>query len=238
MNKEDFINQILISKLGDTLAIVSLEGDNLEDIVIKADDEKQYKLIVAYQSGYLRFKNDSFNQLFEDFFKEKEEEQRRIKRREQENIQRRLEKLRLEQQRIRDAINCFRGEYAFLSNFYECPIAYNGHTYRNNEAAFQAQKDPSRSGEFVSLNPTMAKRLGKRVRQRRDWEWTKMGIMKEIVRLKFIQHPDLKEKLLATGDRLLIETNAWNGTYWGVCKGRGQNYLGKILMKIREELRN
>ena len=54
---------------------------------------------------------------------------------------------------------------------------------------------------------------------------------------KFTKHKDLKEKLLATGDAYLEETNHWHDTFWGVCKGKGQNHLGKILMEVREELK-
>ena len=48
--------------------------------------------------------------------------------------------------------------------------------------------------------------------------------------------PELREKLLATGNEELIEGNWWGDTYWGVCKGKGENNLGKSLMKIRTEL--
>ena len=60
--------------------------------------------------------------------------------------------------------------------------------------------------------------------------------MYDVVKAKFsIKH--LKEMLLATGNEELIEGNLWNDTYWGVCNGKGQNKLGKILMRVREELR-
>ena len=61
--------------------------------------------------------------------------------------------------------------------------------------------------------------------------------MEEIIRCKFTQNLDLKKKLLETEDSLLIETNNWNDTYWGVCRNKGQNNLGKILMKIRDEIK-
>ena len=74
---------------------------------------------------------------------------------------------------------------------------------------------------------------------RPDWEKVKNGIMEEIVCAKFTQHTDLAEKLLATGDRVLVEGNHWGDTFWGVDTrtGQGENHLGKILMKVREELR-
>lgn len=138
-------------------------------------------------------------------------------------------------------IDCFRGKYYFLSNFFPAPVAYGGLTYQNNEAAFQAQKtlDKADRTAFTELAPADAKRRGRHVRLRRDWEEVKDGIMEEIVRAKFTQNSKLREYLLATGDSQLIEGNTWNDRYWGVDarSGMGKNHLGKILMKVRSELK-
>ena len=134
-------------------------------------------------------------------------------------------------------INEFKGKYYFLSNFYNAEITYNGYTFRNNEAAFQAQKCPSRIKEFCDLNPSEAKRLGRHVCLRYDWEYVKEDIMYEVCKTKFIQHPDLAQLLIDTGDAALIEGNTWGDTTWGVCDGIGENKLGNILMKIRDELK-
>lgn len=133
-------------------------------------------------------------------------------------------------------IAAFENEYSFLSNFFEVDVTYNGITFKNSEAAFQAQKCPSRIDEFANLPPNKAKRLGRKVDLRADWDQVKDQIMYEICKCKFTQHPILKFMLIKTGDHELIEGNWWNDTYWGVCKGVGQNRLGKILMHIREEL--
>ena len=135
-------------------------------------------------------------------------------------------------------INNFRGEYRFLSNFFPAPVTYRGLTYKNNEAAFQAQKDLSRLKEFTQLDPSAAKRLGRRVRLRSDWEEVKLDIMEDIVRAKFTQNQDLAQKLLNTYPQQLVEGNNWNDTFWGVCRGKGNNALGLILMVIRNELQN
>lgn len=137
-------------------------------------------------------------------------------------------------------IDRFDAEYFFLSNFEDSLITYDGITYKNVEAAFHAQKvfDREKKKEFSNLNPSEAKRLGRRVKLRSDWESVKVDIMTDLVRIKFLQNPDLKKKLLATGDQILIEGNWWNDKFWGVCKGEGQNYLGRILMMIRKELRD
>lgn len=69
-----------------------------------------------------------------------------------------------------------------------------------------------------------------------DWEEVKDKVMYEIVLAKFTQNPDLKEKLLATGDEHLEEGNTWGDTTWGTVNGIGENRLGIILMKVRKEL--
>lgn len=134
-------------------------------------------------------------------------------------------------------ISEFRGKYYFLSNFYSSPVYYRGMTFRNAEAAFHAQKDRSRASEFTRLNPSEAKRLGRRVRLRRDWEDIKEDIMFEVVMAKFGGSQALADALLATGDEKLVEGNTWGDRYWGVCDGNGLNKLGGILERVRENLR-
>lgn len=132
-------------------------------------------------------------------------------------------------------INEFEGDYYFLSNFYPCQIIYNGYMFKSSESAFQSAKDLSRQIEFESLTPGRAKKLGKQVNLRPDWEEIKNSVMEDILRIKF-NKIRLKEKLVSTYPRELIEGNNWNDTYWGVCNGKGKNNLGKILMKLRKEI--
>ena len=133
-------------------------------------------------------------------------------------------------------IDKFEGKYFFLSNFYECPVTYNRLTYQNAEAAFHAQKtfNLGIQKEFTTLNPSEAKKLGRAIPLREDWEEIKVEHMKAIVLCKFEQNPNLKEQLLATYPHELIEGNWWHDTFWGVCNGVGQNNLGKILMELRD----
>lgn len=137
------------------------------------------------------------------------------------------------------AIRQFRGDFFFLSNFYNCPVAYKQLTYTNNEAAFQAQKCVSDTEriQFTKLSPSEAKRLGRRVSLRKDWEDVKVSIMEEVVRAKFTQNAELADKLLATGDAHLEEGNTWGDRVWETVNGIGANQLGIILMKIRDEIR-
>lgn len=104
-------------------------------------------------------------------------------------------------------ISEFRGKYYFLSNFYSSPVYYRGMTFQNAEAAFHSQKDPARIAEFTRLNPSEAKRLGRRVRLRRDWEEVKDGIMFAVIMAKFGSSQSLADALLATGNEKLVEGN-------------------------------
>lgn len=132
-------------------------------------------------------------------------------------------------------------QYRFLSNFYEAKVEYKGLAFGSNEAAFQAQKciTEEEKAQFTEFGPGKSKGVGRRVRLRPDWEQVKVGIMEEIVRAKFTQHPELAAKLLETGDKVLVEGNHWGDTCWGVDTrtGQGENHLGRILMKVREELK-
>lgn len=129
-------------------------------------------------------------------------------------------------------IDRFRGEYDFLSNFY---VERDGVT---TEHLFQSFKTLDKEAQDLIMKaptPGQAKRLGRQVPLRSDWEEVKDDVMLMLVRDKF-EDPELAEKLLATGEAELIEGNTWGDTYWGVCRGRGLNKLGRILMQVRDEL--
>lgn len=138
----------------------------------------------------------------------------------------------------------FKGEYHFLSNFYNVEFVWDNIVWKNSEAAYQAAKSIDRKVRlsFSKLsNPAVAKKAGKNIALREDWEEVKYQIMKEIVYCKFSQNRDLKEKLIATGDAILQEGNTWGDTIWGICPPRsenGKNWLGKILMEVRREFTN
>lgn len=147
-------------------------------------------------------------------------------------------------------IDSFKGEYAFLSNFYPSPVKLEGddYLYPTVEHAYQAAKtldwaerDYFKSptitfkGKIVPLTAGMAKKLGRTITMRSNWEQIKMRIMTELVFDKF-DIPELRDKLIATSGQELIEGNWWGDKFWGVCNGEGQNHLGRILMVKRAQL--
>lgn len=137
-------------------------------------------------------------------------------------------------------IASFAGEYRFLSNFWLCPVTYEGVTYPSTEHAYQAAKtlrDDTRKAISEIASPSEVKRLGQTLRLRHDWEEIKINVMRQIVEAKFEQNPSLMEKLLATTPHHLIEGNTWGDRFWGECPvGTGRNELGKILMAIRDDI--
>ena len=136
-----------------------------------------------------------------------------------------------------NVINSFDGEYDFLSNFYECPILWKGNLYRNSESIYQSYKTLDNVPfDFTKTTGSQAKKISKKLNVRPDWNKIKFDLIYEICQEKFNQNTDIAQKLMNTGDAILIEGNYWGDTYWGKCNGVGQNNLGKILMKIREEL--
>lgn len=136
-------------------------------------------------------------------------------------------------------INEFRGKYRFLSNFHPCNMEYEGIKYPSSEHAFQAAKTDKydiRSIISELKTPAEAKQFGREIRLQRDWNNIRIGIMKNILRIKFSQR-GFRDSLLRTGEEELIEGNTWGDKFWGVCNGEGSNHLGKLLMEIREEIR-
>lgn len=137
-------------------------------------------------------------------------------------------------------IDRFNGEYAFLSNYSASPFRINYVLFPTMEHYFQANKADNQNDYLhIAYAPTPgeAKRLGRKIQLRPDWEEIKDNVMLTGLRKKFAD-PELRNLLLATGDEELIEGNYWGDTYWGVCNGVGQNKLGKLLMQVREEIKN
>ncbi len=136
-------------------------------------------------------------------------------------------------------IDRFTDKYEFLGNFYDCEITYEGIKYLSSESAYQAQKvaEWEKRKGFALLSPSDAKKAGRNVKLRQDWEEIKLDVMYQICKTKFVQHPELAIKLMQTGNEELIEGNHHGDTYWGMADGVGENYLGRTLMRIRNEIR-
>ena len=141
-------------------------------------------------------------------------------------------------------INFYRtgDDYGCFSNFAAYPIELKGKLWPTSEHYFQAQKFAETEHEEavrLETSPMIAARMGRDRKRplRPDWEAVKDDIMREAVRAKFRQHAQLRDTLLATGDATIVE-HTQNDAYWGDGgDGSGKNLLGRILMEIREELR-
>ncbi len=140
----------------------------------------------------------------------------------------------------------FDGEFAFLSNFSHSLILHEGIVYPTVEHFFQAMKTlipAEREAIAAAPTPGIAKRMGRKVNLRPDWETIKVDVMRTGLRLKFSDY-ELAQKLLATGDKYLIEGNVWHDNTWGSCNCAkcastpGRNLLGQLLMEVREEVRS
>lgn len=131
-------------------------------------------------------------------------------------------------------IDSFKDEYRWLSNFW----VYDNNTQMTVEYHYQAAKATNVDDYALIIsadNAYEAKRLGSSIVCRADWYDVRLALMEHFVKEKFIWNGMLASKLKATSDALLVEGNTWNDTFWGVCNGVGENHLGKILMKIRDE---
>lgn len=141
----------------------------------------------------------------------------------------------------RYVIKQFKGPTRWLSNFWKASVSYEGITFPSTEHAYQAAKTLDmdlRKKVAMFEKCGEAKRWGKIVELRSDWEEVKVRVMLSVNLEKFSKHPKLRERLLLTGPLLLIEGNTWGDHFWGVdlLTLEGENKLGQVLMHIREEL--
>lgn len=143
-------------------------------------------------------------------------------------------------------IDRFDGDYSFLSNFHISKVKFMGVWFSTVEHAYVAAKCPTmehilKISKLDYREAGKAKKIGQKVKIRSDWENVKVDIMKDLLEQKF-QDPMFKEKLLATGDSILIEGNYWHDNFWGNCHCQKcgskpkLNMLGTLLMKLRDDL--
>lgn len=141
---------------------------------------------------------------------------------------------------MKNCIDKFMGETRWLSNFGESPIEYKGRIWPTVEHAFQAAKtdEPSEIlAIYEAKTPSEAKKIGRTVTLRREWEKVKVNVMYHLLRKKY-ELPELRAKLLATKDAYLIEGNDWGDRCWGMVDGEGLNTLGELTMQIRDDIRD
>lgn len=133
----------------------------------------------------------------------------------------------------------FFGPYRCFSNFHPCSVVFEGITYPSTENAYMAAKtkDLDKREPLQVLSPKDAKAYGRSLKLREDWEQVKFDIMYDLNLQKYTNNADLKKILLDTRGRYLEETNWWGDVVWGVCNGKGENNLGKTLMRVRETLK-
>lgn len=137
-------------------------------------------------------------------------------------------------------IKGFFGEYRWLSNFHPCEVEYEGDLYPSTENAYQAAKLVKEHRKaLMACSPAESKKLWEKYplvdASAVDWDARKLAVMTYITLDKYNRHLLLREKLLSTGDKYLVELNHWNDTWWGVdIRNGGRNELGKLLMNIRK----
>lgn len=142
-----------------------------------------------------------------------------------------------------DRIDRFDDDFRFLSNFWPTPVKLSGDVYPTVEHAYQAAKtlDPEERKRIREIGaPGRARTAGKSVALRPAWDDIRLNVMRDLVWQKFSEYPDLRTKLLATGDADLAEGNTWDDVFWGTDAetGKGENNLGKILMETRTRIRD
>lgn len=144
-----------------------------------------------------------------------------------------------------ETISTFKGKYGFLSNFstLEIPIQHNSISYPTVEHFYQAMKSLSILERMTISNLPHAggaKKHGRNVHLRSDWEEVKVPVMRFGLLLKFAANHELKIQLLNTWESVLIEGNYWHDNIWGNCMCPkcvnipGLNILGYLLMETRE----
>jgi ribA/ribD-fused uncharacterized protein len=153
----------------------------------------------------------------------------------------------------RDAVLEFKGQWSFLSNFYASPIpalplwrdlpgTTGGEDAPTVEHAYHAAKAVNQKDRQRVLNATSAgdaKKIGRSIECRPDWDQDRLSVMRALLKLKFFRGGMLAKQLLAT-PLLLVEGNNWRDAYWGCCENAGGlvglNHLGWHLMELRHEL--
>jgi ribA/ribD-fused uncharacterized protein len=134
------------------------------------------------------------------------------------------------------------GKYGFLSCLYKKPIIFEEREFPSGEHAYQFGKMVDEDTREWAMNAPKPHLLSILAHGLFSWDivpnWSKIKVnrMYNVLKVKFSDN-ELKNKLIDTGDSILIE-NSKSDAFWGVGKnGKGKNKLGVLLMKVREEIR-
>jgi hypothetical protein len=142
-------------------------------------------------------------------------------------------------------IKTFTDDYEFLSNFYESPLLFNNMVWQTVEHPFQAYKSTNKEDiniVYTLKTPGEAKKFGRAVKLRPDWEEIKLRLMTQLLFAKFASNWALSDKLLKTNPAYIEEGNYWHDNFWGNCYCQkcsnisGQNHLGRLLMMVRSSV--
>ncbi|MDE5601017.1 MAG: NADAR family protein [Clostridia bacterium] len=143
-----------------------------------------------------------------------------------------------------DYIGFYNREFFCLDNFSSFCVCVDGILYCTVEHAYQAIKFIDTAPEVAELITNCysaydAQRIAHENidKQRADWDDVKVSVMERLVRLKLNQNPYVKRKLLETENYTICEDSP-KDAFWGIGPNKdGRNELGKIWMKLRDELR-
>ena len=146
-------------------------------------------------------------------------------------------------EKMDEVIGFYPREFYPFDNFSSFKVKWNGYLYSSVEEAYQAASFMGSDEELVekikkSYSADDAQRIAyaNRDKQRKDWDNIKVDIMEELLRLKLEQNPYVKKKLLQTKKNLIVEDSP-KDSFWGWGPNRnGNNQLGKLWMKLRDEL--
>lgn len=131
-------------------------------------------------------------------------------------------------------------DFGMFSNFYKAKFFLNGKWWPTTEHYYQAMKTLNvEEQEMVRdlSSAHLARLAGQKVTLRPDFDQVKDQMMMRGLEAKFTQNKFLQDILLDTSDEEIVE-NSPVDFYWGCGKdGSGQNKLGKLLMELRNKLR-
>lgn len=147
-------------------------------------------------------------------------------------------------EKMEEVIGFYPREFYPLDNFSSFKVEWDGYLYSSLQEAYQAASFMGSDEELVekikrSHSADEAQRIAyaNKDKQRKDWSEVKVEVMEKLLRLKVEQNPYVKKILLQTKDYLIMEDSP-KDSFWGWGPNRdGKNQLGKLWMKLREELR-